>query len=95
MIQYSEWAEAVRENGKGVTAAVVAIGGIVGLQYTETEGLALVEAVAEVVAGVGVVFVGVNVLVSRLKAAFKRDPEIDTGPTTPGPLSGLPDTEDK
>jgi len=85
MIQFQEWADAIRENGRGVVTALVAVGGLVGLNYGVDEGEALVEGIAGLVVAAGGVVVGINVLISRVKAAFKRDPDIDTGPTTPGP----------
>ena len=83
-----EWADAIRENGKQVVVMIVALGALVGYSVTEEEGLAAVDGLAQLALAGGAAFVSLNVMVSKIKAAFKADPDIDTGPTTPGPVLG-------
>lgn len=88
MNNISEWYAAIRGNLVSVVAALAAVGTVFGLDLKPAEQTGLVHGADAFVAGAVALVAAVNVVVHKAKESVKRDPDIDTGPTTPGPVSG-------
>ncbi len=89
MSEILEWYAAVRGNLKSVLVAVGGAVAVFGFDFSPGEQAGVAEGVDSLVASLAGIYATFNVLVYRVLAAFKADPDIDTGPTTPGPNTSV------
>lgn len=87
MDQIQEWYDAVREHALSVVVAGAAVAAVFGFDFNADQQDGLIQYLDEVVLAVAGGAATVNVLVARAKNAWKSDVDIDTGPSTPGPLT--------
>jgi len=89
MSDFQETLDAVSEHSGKVAAAVAATGAVFGLDLGPLSDT-IAESAVQVAAVAFDAYVAVSVVVAKVRSAIveavKDDEDIDTGPTTPGPV---------
>jgi len=85
-MKIQDFIAAVAKHKGKVVAAVAANGALFGLDLGDSAG-AVVEQVINAATVAVDAYVALAVAVSSFVEALKSDPDVDTGPTTPGPVS--------
>lgn len=81
-------AAASAHKGK-IVALIAANGALFGLDLGDLAGHVADQVINALTVGADA-YVALAVSVSAFVAALKSDPDVDTGPTTPGPVSNVP-----
>ena len=87
MSELKQWLGAIRARLGSVLPAVGACAAVFGFDFSPAEQATAIEGVDAIVAQGAAAVAAVNVFIEKMKASWKADPDIDTGPTTPGPLT--------
>jgi len=87
-----DFISALQKHKGKIVAAVAANGALFGLDLGESVGGVVDQVLSAVTVAVDA-YVALAVSVSAFVEALKSDPDVDTGPTTPGPVSDAPAAE--